>query len=76
MKTLIFNITGADVPELSGESVNPDYPITFTAQDWGERSIDVIAQEEGTRLWEAMHGETPTRVYYRYKTQETQETEE
>lgn len=58
-----IEIVGADVPDLDG-IVKPDYPIKFVIE-YGEKSLDDVAQEKGKSDWYKMHGETPDCVYYR-----------
>lgn len=46
-----------------GRYVEPDYPISFEVDDWGERSTHAIGQQEGMEAWREMHGEAPEDVY-------------
>jgi hypothetical protein len=63
MMTAKIEITGADIYEVDG-ICPPDYPIVFEADNIGDVSLDSVAQSKGAELWERMHGEKASHVYY------------
>lgn len=62
-----ITIVGADVPEYPNEITKPDYPISFTYDDDGTVSVNDMAHKKGIPLWEKMHGEKVSHLYYRWE---------
>ena len=64
MRKITIKVSGADLDEFQ-TIVPPDFPISKTFVDDGEKSIHDLAQTL-RKEWRDMHGETPTQIYYEY----------